>query len=97
MNISRSGIAFSTLKPLSDNSEVELNLTYPEQINRMIPSKVKIIWSHRGKVLNAYGASFVDIHPEDKADLLDLFYQHWKERVIAERKIITDNTKKWLA
>jgi len=86
MNISRDGIAFSSPKALKSDSIIDMSLTYSD-IERQIPSKVEVIWSRPSKVINSYGAKFVDIQAEDKADLLDFFYEDWKKRVVRERKI----------
>ena len=85
MNISRGGITFSSLKALRGNSVVNLNLTYID-IEKQIFLKIKIIWSHHGKILHTYGARFINILAEDKANLLDGFFEDWKKKILLEKK-----------
>ncbi|MBL7197546.1 MAG: PilZ domain-containing protein [Candidatus Omnitrophica bacterium] len=85
MNISRKGINFSSVKALKSSGIVNLNLTYSD-IERQIFLKIKIIWSHHGKVLHTYGARFINIPAEDKASILDGFFEDWKKKILLEKK-----------
>jgi len=83
-DISRSGLSMVSRNRLDTDSKVDILIDYPE-LDRQIPSVVRIIWSRAKKDLYTYGTRFVSINNEDKFDLLDHFYEHWKKDILAQR------------
>jgi hypothetical protein len=84
-NISRDGALIVSKNRLEDNSRLDAVIKYPT-IDRDIPSVIQIVWSrsHLGKYI--YGGKLVSISNEDKYDLLDHFYESWKNGVLNRRR-----------
>lgn len=83
-DISRSGVSFISKNRLEDNAKADLLIKYPE-MERDIPSVVRIIWTRPLRNSYIYGTRFVDISNEDKYDLLDHFYENWKKDFLSNR------------
>ncbi|MFC1704428.1 PilZ domain-containing protein [Candidatus Omnitrophota bacterium] len=95
-NISREGVAISSTNRLEPNKEVSLDINYAD-LDRHIPVSLKILWEHSGNVLHTYGAVFSRISPEDKFDILESFYEIWKNDETRKRRLLEgDNAKTWV-
>jgi len=84
-NMSRSGAKLISKNRLKADSKVDILINYPE-LEREIPSAARVIWSRQEKDLFSYGIRFVNISNEDKYDLLDHFYESWKEEFLSKRR-----------
>ena len=83
-NISRSGTTLISKNQLKNNDKIDILIKYPE-LDREVPSVVEIVWSHFKNTLYTYGTKFVNIKSEDKYDLLDHFYESWKNQILSKR------------
>lgn len=85
MNISRKGASIVSKNRIDDNSKLDVVIRYPE-IDRNISSVIQIIWSSFKDGNYRYGGRLVDINNEDKYELLDHFYESWKEDILSKRR-----------
>ncbi len=84
-NISREGVALSSTSELEKDGVYDFTINYAG-IERHIPAVLRVVWSYPGNVLNTYGAEFSNVRPEDKFDLLESFYEHWKQDIVERKK-----------
>lgn len=98
VNVSRHGVTLSTTRQLTNDAIINLNLNYTD-IQKQIPSSVKIIWAKSGKVLHTYGAQFLDIKAEDKIELMENFYENWKKKTTDQQRMSSPqaSNKTWLS
>jgi len=85
INISRKGASIVSKNRIDKNSKLDLVIKYPK-IDRIIPSVIQIVWSSFKDGSYAYGGRLVDINNEDKFDLLDHFYESWKNNIVNNRR-----------
>lgn len=84
-NISRDGARLVSKNRFADAfDKVDISINYPE-LERTIPSMVQLVWHRAEKDRHTYGAKFLSIKNEDKFDLLEHFYEDWKNKILSKR------------
>jgi len=79
---SRVGLKLFVAKPLRKGQELQLALSIPSK-KKAISLIVKVRRAGTKKTKDGYetGVEFLYIKPEDKAELLDFFYEEWKSHL----------------
>ena len=86
-NLSRSGISFNLPRKLRENAVYDFTIKVG-QTEKQIPCKARVVWitTDQESQQCLYGANIEEMDPSDKIELLDLFYEKWKQKIITNNK-----------
>lgn len=84
-NMSRSGIAFRLPRQLRENALYKIDIR-PSGWEKRIPCQARIVWvtTDMDAQTCICGARIVEMDSGDKVELLDSFYDQWKQTMLAQ-------------
>ena len=82
-DLSREGLSLKSAKPLNTDDVCRFEI-WASDLEKPVSCEARIMWVRfdSDKEDYLYGASILQMDPSSKADLLDVLYQDWKQRVL---------------